>query len=78
MQWRDRIVVNPEVLVGKPVIKGTRLAVEFIVGLLAQGWSEKEILENYPGLTREDILACLGYASDTLQAERVYPVEAKR
>ena len=43
MEWRDRIVINPEVLVGKPVIKGTRLAVEFIVGLLAQGWSEAEI-----------------------------------
>jgi uncharacterized protein (DUF433 family) len=77
MEWRDRIVVNPEVLVGKPVIKGTRLAVEFIVGLLAQGWSEAEILKNYPGLTREDILACLSYASDALRAERVYPVGAK-
>ncbi len=77
MEWRDRIVINPEVLVGKPVIKGTRLAVEFIVGLLAQGWSEEEILRNYSGLTREDILACLSYASDALQAERIYPVEAK-
>jgi uncharacterized protein (DUF433 family) len=77
MGWRDRIMIDPEVLVGKPVIKGTRLAVEFIVGLLAQGWSEADILQNYPGLTREDILACLSYASDALHAERVYPVEAK-
>ncbi len=77
MQWRERIIINPEVLVGKPVIKGTRLAVEFIVELLAQGWSETEILKNYPGLTREDILACLSYASDTLHSEHVYPVEAK-
>ena len=59
MKWQGRIVIDPEVLVGKPVIRGTRLAVEFIVGLLAQGWSEAEILKNYPGLTREDILACL-------------------
>ncbi|HYA89892.1 MAG TPA: DUF433 domain-containing protein [Thermodesulfobacteriota bacterium] len=77
MEWRDRIVIDPEVLVGKPVIKGTRLAVEFIVGLLAQGWSEAEVLRNYPGLAREDILACLSYASDALQGERVYPLEAK-
>jgi uncharacterized protein (DUF433 family) len=70
-------MIDPEVLVGKPVINGTRLAVEFIVGLLAQGWSEADILQNYPGLTREDILACLSYASDALHAERVYPVEAK-
>jgi uncharacterized protein (DUF433 family) len=55
-----------------PVIRRTRLAVEFIVGLLAQGWSEAEILQNYPGLTREDILACLSYASDALQVERAY------
>jgi uncharacterized protein (DUF433 family) len=64
MDWQDRIVVDPAVLVGKPVVKGTRLAVEFVVGLLAQGWSEKEVLDNYPGLAREDILACLAYAED--------------
>lgn len=78
MVWQDRIVVDPEVLVGKPAIKGTRMAVEFIVSLLAQGWSEAEILKNYPGLTKEDILACLGYASEVLHAERIYPVGAKR
>jgi uncharacterized protein (DUF433 family) len=57
------------------VVKGTRLAVEFIVDLLAQGWSEMEILRNYPGLTHEDIQACLSYASEILRAERVYPFE---
>jgi len=77
MMWQDRIVVDPEVLVGKPVIKGTRMAVEFIVGLLAQGWSETDILQNYPGVTKEDILACLSYASEVLHEERIYPVEAK-
>ena len=74
MNWQERIVVNPDILVGKPVVKGTRLAVEFIVDLLAQGWSESEILRNYPGLTHEDILACLGYASAILHAEKVYPL----
>jgi uncharacterized protein (DUF433 family) len=75
MGWQNRIVLDPDILTGKPVIKGTRLAVEFIVDLLAQGWTEEEILRNYPGITREDIQACLSYASDILRAERVYPFE---
>ena len=74
MDWRNRIVIDPSILVGKPVVKGTRMAVEFIVGLLAQGWSEKEVLDNYPGLTREDILACLAYAEDRLRSEKAYPL----
>jgi uncharacterized protein (DUF433 family) len=76
MPWQGRIVVDPAILVGKPVVKGTRLAVEFIIGLLAQGWSEADILRNYPGLTREDIQACLDYAREILQSERVYPLPA--
>ena len=60
-------------LCGKPVVKGARLAVEFVVSLLAEGWSEAEILGNYPGITREDLLACLAYASAVLHAEKVYP-----
>ena len=75
MNWQDRIVVDPRILVGKPVVKGTRLAVEFIIDLLAQGWSEAEILRNYPGLTREDVQACLAYASAVLQDEKVYSYE---
>ena len=63
MDWEERIIVDPKILVGKPVIKGTRLAVEFIVELLSQGWTESEILRNYPGLTREDITASLKYAT---------------
>ncbi len=63
MDWQDRITVNPEVLVGKPVIRGTRLAVEFIVELLANDWSEAEILANYPGIEHADIRACLAHAS---------------
>jgi uncharacterized protein (DUF433 family) len=59
MPLSERIVLDPEILAGKPVIRGTRLAVEFILELLASGQSEGEIQANYPGLTREDILACL-------------------
>ncbi len=63
MKWEDRIIFDPEILVGKPVAKGTRLAVEFIIELLGQGWPESEILRNYPGLEAEDIRACLLYAA---------------
>jgi len=76
MTWKDRITLDKAVLDGKPVVKGTRLAVEFIVGLLAEGWTEADILGNYPGLTHEDVLACLAYAQDRLRGERVYPVSA--
>jgi len=73
MDWKERIILDPEVLLGKPVIRGTRLAVEFIIGLLAQGWTEADVLRNYPGLKHEDILACLNYASAILHEERIYP-----
>lgn len=76
MDWKERIVVDPNILVGKPVVKGTRLAVEFVIDLLAEGWSQEDILRNYPHVTREDIQACLSYASDMLHAEKVYPVKA--
>jgi uncharacterized protein (DUF433 family) len=76
MDWTDRIQVDPAILVGKPVIKGTRLSVEFIVGLLAQGWSEAEVLRNYPGITAEDIRACLAYAHEVISEWHVYPATA--
>jgi uncharacterized protein (DUF433 family) len=70
--WHERIVVNPKILVGKPVVKGTRIAVEFVVELLGRGWTTEEILQEYDHLSAEDIQACLAYASDVLKAERVY------
>lgn len=76
MEWQERIVIDPNILVGKPVIRGTRLAVEFIVELLSQGWSEPEIMRNYPGITQQDIRACLSYATELLRTEKVYPVPA--
>jgi uncharacterized protein (DUF433 family) len=69
MKWSERIVIDPTVLAGKPIVRGTRLAVELIVGLLGEGWSESDILRNYPGLTHEDVAACLQYASEVLHAE---------
>lgn len=72
--WRERIVVDPNVLVGKPVIKGTRMAVEFIVDLLARGWTFDQILHEYDHLTADDIRACLAYAAEMLKTEKVYLV----
>ena len=76
MPLSERIVVDSEVLAGKPVIRGTRLAVEFILELLAAGQSENKILTSYPGLTREDILACLSYASYLAHEYKGYPIPA--
>jgi uncharacterized protein (DUF433 family) len=64
MAEHPRIVLDPDVLAGKPVIRGTRLSVEFVIGLMADGWTEAEILENYPGVTHDDIIACLSYAHE--------------
>jgi uncharacterized protein (DUF433 family) len=72
MDWHDQITVDPKVLVGKPVIKGTRIAVEFVVDLLGRGWTREQILEEYDHLTPEDIQACLAYASEVLKSEKVY------
>jgi uncharacterized protein (DUF433 family) len=71
-----RIILDSAVLAGKPVIRGTRLSVEFIIGLMADGWAEADILRNYPGLCHDDIAACLAYARDVLRSEKVYPSAA--
>ena len=72
MVGNDRITVDPDVLVGKPVIRGTRIAVEFVIELM-RGWTTEQILTEYDHLTAQDIRACLMYASDVLKSERVYP-----
>jgi uncharacterized protein (DUF433 family) len=76
MNDETRITLDPEVLAGKPVVRGTRLSVEFIIGLMADGWSEADILRNYPALTHEDVSACLAYARDVLRSEKTYPSAA--
>ena len=77
MTWEERIVIDPAVATGKPIVRGTRMTVEFILGLMAEGWSQEEILDNYPQLAREDLLAALAYAQETLSSEKVYPLRAK-
>jgi len=72
MDWRERIAVDSGVLVGKPVIRGTRIAVELVIDLLARNYSKEQILVQYDHITAEDIQACLAYASETLRSERVY------
>ena len=74
MELMDRITIDPEVMVGKPVIKGTRITVQLIVQLLANGATEAEILNDYPDLKKEDIKAALLYASECLDREEVIPV----
>jgi len=76
MNWQERITVDPKVLVGKPIIKGTRISVEFVIDLLARGWTPEQILKEYDHLTPDDIQACLAYASEMLKTERVYVTPA--
>jgi uncharacterized protein (DUF433 family) len=72
--WQERIVVDPKVLVGKPLIRGTRLSVEFILDLLANDWTIEQVLDEYPQLAREDVMAVLKYAAEMAKEEKVYPL----
>jgi uncharacterized protein (DUF433 family) len=72
MDWRDRMIIDPNVLVGKPVIKGTRISVELVIDLLGRGYSQEQILQQYDHVAAEDIQACLAYASELLTVEKVY------
>src|SRR3989304_1632261 len=78
MDWRDRIVSDPEILVGKPIIKGTRISVELILGWLANGWTFEQILESYPNIIREDILAALAFAAERLHEETYFSIPKLR
>lgn len=72
MDWKKYIHSDPEVLMGKPVVKGTRLAVDFIVGLFAAGWTEKQVLENYPTLTSESLRAVFAYVAESMREETLF------
>jgi uncharacterized protein (DUF433 family) len=72
MTWQDRITIDPDVLVGKPIVKGTRISVEFVIDLLGRGWTTDQVLGEYNHLAPEDIQACLAYASEVLKSEKVY------
>jgi uncharacterized protein (DUF433 family) len=67
----DRIEINPNVMMGKPVIKGTRIKVELLLRKLAEGATEADLLDAYPRLTREDIRAAIAYAADTVAHEKI-------
>jgi len=72
MDWHDRIIVDPDVLAGKPIIKGTRIAVELVIDLLARGYTVAQVLEQCDHLSGDDVQACLAYAAEVLRSERVY------
>lgn len=69
MDWKDRIEVNTEVLVGKPIIKGTRISVELILDRVADGWTMEDVLAAYPTIKRDDVLAALSFASELFKEE---------
>ena len=75
MDWRSRIVADTNVLVGKPVIKGTRISVELVIDLLAGGYSPDQIRHQYDHLTLDDIQACLAYAREVISSERMFAVK---
>ncbi|MBM4308056.1 MAG: DUF433 domain-containing protein [Deltaproteobacteria bacterium] len=72
MNILDRIEINPKILLGKPIIRGTRIPIELIVKLIAQGWANEDILREYPALKQEDIRAALLYAEKVLEEEEIF------
>ncbi|MEJ2389144.1 MAG: DUF433 domain-containing protein [Chromatiaceae bacterium] len=67
--WKDRIAVDPDILVGKPVVRGTRISVELLMDRLGDGWTMEQILESYPRLTRDDVLAAIRFVTEVLREE---------
>lgn len=74
-KYKNRIVIDPEVMTGKPVIKGTRMTVELILRQLAEGEEIEDILEKYPHIEKEDVFAAIAYAGDLVEEEGVYPLK---
>ena len=72
MDWKAHIHSNPKILLGKPVIKGTRISVEFVLGLFSEGWTEQQVLENYPTLNSESIQAVFAFAAECLKEDVFY------
>ncbi len=76
MNWQNYIHADAAVLAGKPIIKGTRLSVDFLLGLLAEGWSEARILENYPQLSHEALQAVFAFTAEVMREEAIYPLRS--
>ena len=74
MNWREHIHVDPAILQGKPVVKGTRLSVEFLLSLFAAGWTQTQVLESYPNLTADSLQAVFAFAAETLRDESYYAI----
>ena len=74
MNWRDYIDRNPEVLGGKPRIKGTRISVELIIGRLGDGWTVEQLFEAYPRINRDQVQACLAYAAESLASDEIMDI----
>ncbi len=74
MNWREHIVSDKDILLGKPCIKGTRISVELILDLLSNGWTEKMLLESYPRLNEKDIKAVFSYLKDCIEQEFYFPL----
>ena len=74
MDWRERIASDPDILMGKPVVKGTRISVELILGWFSSGWNTEQVLESYPHITRDDILATFAYAQELLHDDGILPI----
>ncbi len=72
----DRIDLDPSVLAGKPIVRGTRISVSQILDHLAAGWTNQDIIDNYPRIEIADIQACIRYASRIIEEERIYPLKA--
>ena len=79
MDWKQFIHSDPDILLGKPVVKGTRLSVDFILRLFANGWTEQQVLENYPSLNKESLRAVFAYVADTMTDTTLFsiPLQAK-
>ena len=78
MDWRDHITGNPDILGGKPAVRGTRLSVEFLLGLCAEGWTTEQILEDYPSLTPDSLRAVFAYAMEVMRDETLYPLPSAK
>ena len=77
MNWREYIISDPSILIGKPIIKGTRLSVDFILDLLSNGWTEEQILKNYPGLNKNSLQSVFSFALECMREEKVYDIPTR-
>ena len=76
MNWHEHIISDPKILLGKPTIKGTRISVEVILELFSKGWTESQILESYPTISRDSIRAVFAYLQACIQQELYFPISA--